>query len=163
MEFVIYGKDNCQYCERAKALLTQKSLDFSYLKIGEDFTREELLELAPDARTFPQIWLSEGDYIKRIGGYAELEKYLERSENEIESNLREGKTLRVTFTKKDGTERVMLCTTNPDIISSLIVEYSGAREIAKNPDVARVFDLEKNEWRSFRYDSVKAYEIEEVE
>lgn len=65
----------------------------------------------------------------------------------------------VTFTKKDGTERVMPCTTNPTVIMfksngnvepySLTYNSSGAR-------VASVYDLESNGWRSFRWESVKS-------
>ena len=39
--------------------------------IGEDFTREEVLELFPGARTFPQIKIDDVN----IGGYTELEKW----------------------------------------------------------------------------------------
>lgn len=64
----------------------------------------------------------------------------------------------VTFTKKDGTERVMPCTTNPTVImfktNGDIAPYSLT---TNNTDakVASVFDLESNGWRSFRWDSVK--------
>ena len=64
----------------------------------------------------------------------------------------------VTFTKKDGTERVMRCTTN---LSMIPVEKhpKGEKTISEGEEKKvetskRVFDLEKQEWRSFRYDSV---------
>ena len=61
----IYGKPRCPFCDRAKALCEQKGLEYDYKMLDADFTAEELFEKAPDARTFPQIWI--GD--KHVGGY----------------------------------------------------------------------------------------------
>lgn len=58
----------------------------------------------------------------------------------------------VTFTKKDGTERTMPCTTNEAIIA---VKGKSASYIPTGTEVATVFDLEVNDWRSFRFSSVK--------
>jgi glutaredoxin len=66
----IYGKDNCPYCDMAKALCEQKGLDYEYKLLGFDFTREELMETFPGARTFPQIILDG----QKIGGYTELKE-----------------------------------------------------------------------------------------
>ena len=74
MEFLIYGKDNCKYCIMAKALLTTKGYKFQYMNLGDDFTREDLLSLAPTAKTFPQIWLTNEN--RHIGTYEELEMFL---------------------------------------------------------------------------------------
>ena len=61
----IYGKDNCPYCDKAKALCEQKGYEYTYKQLGTDFTREELMEQFPTARTFPQIRI-DGE---AIGGY----------------------------------------------------------------------------------------------
>jgi glutaredoxin len=68
----IYGKTQCPYCDMAKALCEQKGLDFEYKLFGEDFSREELMETFPGARTFPQI-IVDGN---KIGGYVELKEHL---------------------------------------------------------------------------------------
>lgn len=61
----------------------------------------------------------------------------------------------VTFTKVDGTERVMHCTLNADYITKHDTYVKKTeRTKAKNEDVLSVFDTEKGEWRAFRYDSV---------
>lgn len=158
MKYVIYGKDNCPYCNKAKHLLSSNNIQFEYLTMGKDYTREELLELAPDAKTVPQIWLEMDDQLLYIGGYNELEQSLK---DPIESALNEGLTIEVIFTKVDGTERKMLCTKNKEIISERYTpeERKTEREYKEPEGVARVFDLEKNDWRSFRYDSVKSYTI----
>ena len=63
----------------------------------------------------------------------------------------------LTFTKKDGSERVMKCTTNPTYImfkDPSILESKRDKKI--NEDVLPVFDLEAGGWRSFRWDSIKS-------
>lgn len=55
----------------------------------------------------------------------------------------------VTFLKKDGTKRKMLCTLKPEVLPPL----KGSNH-ARNEEVLPVWDLEKNAWRSFRLDSI---------
>jgi glutaredoxin len=71
MEVVIWSKYHCPYCDQAKALLEQKGIEFQEKKIGDGFTREDLLEEVPNARTVPQIFIDG----KLIGGFQELKKY----------------------------------------------------------------------------------------
>jgi glutaredoxin 3 len=72
MKAVIWSKYHCPYCDQAKALLTQKGIEFEEKKIGDGYTKEELLEAIPTARTVPQIFLDE----QLIGGFTELRAYL---------------------------------------------------------------------------------------
>lgn len=72
-EIIVWSKYNCQYCEQAKALLKQKGLKFEERKIGDSWTKEDLLEAVPSARTVPQI-IIDG---RNIGGYTDLKKLLE--------------------------------------------------------------------------------------
>ena len=62
----------------------------------------------------------------------------------------------VTFTKVDGTERVMRCTLQPQYLPESI-EREGVK--VRNPDVQSVWDIDINAWRSFRFDSVKEFSI----
>lgn len=76
----------------------------------------------------------------------------EYSKQMVSTMLSEGPVV-VTFTKKDGTERIMPCTVNQAIVSA-----KGGGDAAGMLDAANhavVYDLEINEWRSFRWDSVK--------
>jgi len=66
----IWGKEQCPYCDMAKALCEQQKMDYEYKLLGFDFTREELMETFPGARTFPQI-IADG---QKIGGYTELKE-----------------------------------------------------------------------------------------
>jgi len=63
----------------------------------------------------------------------------------------------ITFTKKDGSERKMKCTLLEDKIPSEKVPKSETK--SKNEDALPVFDLEKESWRSFRWDSIKKIEF----
>jgi glutaredoxin 3 len=68
MNAIIWSKDQCPYCVQAKTLLTQKGIVFEERKIGVDYTKEDLLEAVPSARTVPQIFL-DGEL---VGGFTEL-------------------------------------------------------------------------------------------
>jgi hypothetical protein len=62
----------------------------------------------------------------------------------------------VTFVKKDGSDRTMKCTTNPTYILFKNPElFESKKEKKSNEDVMPVYDLDSQEWRSFRWDSVK--------
>jgi len=68
---VVYSKDHCPYCDQAKAWLNSKDLTFTEHKIGHNgFTRENLLEAVPTARTVPQIVI-DGTL---VGGWNELRR-----------------------------------------------------------------------------------------
>ena len=75
-----------------------------------------------------------------------------RTQELIENLLKSG-SITVTFTKKDGSNRVMKCTLNESLIPSDKVP-KGESTRKHNDAVRPVFDLEINEWRSFTWDSV---------
>ena len=69
------------------------------------------------------------------------------------------KDLRIMFTKKDGTERTMRATL---VESRIPVEKQPKSETQVSQTAGsaiRVFDSEAQEWRSFRWDSVKKVEF----
>jgi glutaredoxin len=72
MKAIVWSKYQCTFCEQAKALLTQKGITFEERKIGDGYTREQLLEAVPTARTVPQIFL-DGEL---VGGFNELKERL---------------------------------------------------------------------------------------
>ena len=75
MTAIIWSKYHCSYCDQAKALLRSKGIIFEEKKIGDGYTKEELLEAVPTARTVPQIFL-DGEL---VGGFTELKKKLTES------------------------------------------------------------------------------------
>jgi len=64
--------------------------------------------------------------------------------------LLEQSPVEVIFTKKDGTERTMKCT----LMEKFLPETVGS-DRPKNDETLAVYDLEKEGWRSFRWDSIK--------
>lgn len=69
---VVWSKNACPFCDQAKNLLKLKGIEYEERNISTDWTREQLLEAVPDARTVPQIFLDG----KLIGGFTELRKHL---------------------------------------------------------------------------------------
>lgn len=72
MKAVVWSKNACPFCVQAKALLKMKGIEFEERNINEDWTREQLLEAVPTARTLPQIFLDD----EHVGGFTELKKRL---------------------------------------------------------------------------------------
>jgi len=68
MKAIVWSKDQCPYCDQAKALLKSRNIEFEERNVSQDWTREQLLEAVPTARTVPQIFLNE----ELIGGFNEL-------------------------------------------------------------------------------------------
>ena len=75
MKAIVWSKDNCAFCDQAKALLEQRNIAYEEKKIGHGYTREDLLEAVPTARTVPQIFVN----INHVGGFTELRKYIEET------------------------------------------------------------------------------------
>ena len=73
MKAIVWSKYHCPYCDQAKALLTHKGITFEERKIGDGYTKEDLLEAVPTARTVPQIFIDE----VLIGGFTELQQHLQ--------------------------------------------------------------------------------------
>tara|TARA_B100002019_G_scaffold283094_1_gene289089 strand:- start:53 stop:319 length:267 start_codon:yes stop_codon:yes gene_type:complete len=74
-DVVVLSKPQCPYCDMARALLDKMGIDYTTRTLGKDLTREELLEIAPQARTMPQIIINN----QVIGGYNQLNTYIENT------------------------------------------------------------------------------------
>lgn len=72
MKAIVWSKDMCPFCDKAKALLKLKGIEYEERNINKDYTKEQLLEAVPNARTVPQIFLDD----ELVGGYTELQKKL---------------------------------------------------------------------------------------
>ena len=73
MKAILWSKYHCPYCDQARALLEQRSIEYEERKIGDGWTREDLLAAVPLARSVPQIFLDE----EYIGGFTELKRRLQ--------------------------------------------------------------------------------------
>ena len=72
MKAIVWSKDQCPYCDQAKRLLTSRGIAYEERNINHGYTREQLLESVPGARTVPQIFLDD----QLIGGFTDLQKHL---------------------------------------------------------------------------------------
>jgi hypothetical protein len=72
---------------------------------------------------------------------------------QLEALFKEHRLVEVTFTKVDGTIRVMPCTLDPELLPKVEVN-EGKKSKAPNPNTMSVFCTDKAEWRSFRIDNV---------
>ena len=71
------------------------------------------------------------------------------------AGMLEQSVVEVTFTKKDGTERVMNCT----LLEDYLPETTGAGSSSASSDALAVYDVDADGWRSFRWDSIKAVKL----
>lgn len=69
----------------------------------------------------------------------------------------------VTFTKVNGDERVMQCTLKEDLLPAQtdVEEQIQKKTKTPNADVLAVYDVTAEGWRSFRWDSVKDFKVEQ--
>jgi hypothetical protein len=72
----------------------------------------------------------------------------------IKGLLNDG-VVEVTFTKSDGTERVMKCTLKDEVISEHWFPKETESQRKYSEDALPVFDVESKGWRSFRWNSIK--------
>ena len=70
--YTIYSKPSCGYCLQAKQLLEMEQLPFEYKNLGTHYSLDELMTLAPNAKSFPQVF-KDGVL---VGGYSDLCEYL---------------------------------------------------------------------------------------
>ena len=73
-KYIIYSKPSCGYCLQAKQLLEMEQLPFEYKQLGTHYSLDELMTLAPNAKSFPQVF-KDGT---RIGGFSDLVEHLKQ-------------------------------------------------------------------------------------
>ena len=72
MKIIVYSKPACQFCVKAKDLLTRLGYEYTEKVVTKDLSLEELFEeIGKQVRTIPQIVIDG----KHIGGYNELTEY----------------------------------------------------------------------------------------
>jgi glutaredoxin 3 len=73
MKAIVWSKNACPFCDQAKNLLKSRGIEFEERNVSKDWTKEQLLEAVPNARTLPQIFLDDA----HIGGFTELRRHLQ--------------------------------------------------------------------------------------
>ena len=70
MEVIIYSKDNCSKCSKAKKKLNK--FNPKIIILNKDINRDEFFKKFPKSKSLPQIIINNN----HIGGYEDLEKWL---------------------------------------------------------------------------------------
>ena len=76
MNFTVYSRKGCDYCERIKTVLRLTGSTYVVYNLGEDFTREEFIAEFGEGSTFPQV-SCDG---KKLGGSVETVKFLKEQQ-----------------------------------------------------------------------------------
>jgi glutaredoxin 3 len=75
MKAIVWSKDQCPYCVQAKSLLESRGIEYEERNVSQEWTKEQLLEAVPTARTLPQIIINNN----LVGGFTELRRYVEET------------------------------------------------------------------------------------
>ena len=72
MNFAVYTRSGCPYCDKIKKVLVTKGHMFTEYRLDTHFNRDEFYKQFGMGSTFPQVLLDS----KRLGGCTETVKYL---------------------------------------------------------------------------------------
>lgn len=75
MNFTIYSKDGCPYCEKIKKVMDLTNLNYVVYTLNENFTKEEFYSEFGEGTTFPQIICND----QKIGGCTDTINYLKEN------------------------------------------------------------------------------------
>jgi hypothetical protein len=89
--------------------------------------------------------------------YSEMDEKNKKAFREWIKGVLRNETATLTFQKKDGTMRVMKASLRESDFPTYEKKTESVRK--QNDEVLSVVDLELNEWRSFRFDSIKKIEF----
>ena len=72
MNFAVYTKESCPYCEKIKQVLDLTKTSYVVYNLGEQFDKQSFYEEFGKGSTFPQV-LVDG---KKLGGCIDTIEYL---------------------------------------------------------------------------------------
>jgi len=67
---ILYSKNYCSFCGRAKAFLHSKNIEFEEIDVTDDGRLQEKMQRLSGRRTVPQIFIDE----MPVGGFEELKE-----------------------------------------------------------------------------------------
>ena len=76
MNFTVFSKDGCSYCEKVKKVLELTSSKFVVYTLGEQFDRDAFYGEFGEGSTFPQV-VVDG---KKLGGCVDTIQYLKENQ-----------------------------------------------------------------------------------
>jgi glutaredoxin len=76
MNFTVYSKEGCPYCDKVKKVLELTNTQFVVYTLSEDFTREEFYSEFGEGSTFPQVICDD----KKLGGSVDTIRFLKEQQ-----------------------------------------------------------------------------------
>ena len=76
MNFAVYTKDGCPYCDKVKQVLELTGSNFVVYNLGEQFDRDAFYGEFGEGSTFPQV-VVDG---KKLGGCTDTIQYLKENQ-----------------------------------------------------------------------------------
>ncbi len=73
MNFAVYSKEGCPYCEKIKKVLDLTKTSYVVYNLGEHFDKKSFYDEFGDGSTFPQV-VVDG---KKLGGCVDSIKFLQ--------------------------------------------------------------------------------------
>ncbi len=76
MNFTVYSKTGCPYCDKVKNVLDLTEQKYVIYTLGQDFTKEEFYAEFGEGSTFPQVICDD----KKLGGSVDTIKFLKEQQ-----------------------------------------------------------------------------------
>ena len=76
MNFTVYSKDGCPYCEKIKEVMTLTKQNHVVYNLEDDFTREDFYGEFGQGSTFPQVICDDTGQRHKIGGCSETVEFI---------------------------------------------------------------------------------------
>jgi len=76
MNFTVYSKEDCPYCEKVKQVLELTKLQYVVYTLNKEFTKEEFYSEFGEGSTFPQVICD----TKKLGGCVDTIKFLKEQQ-----------------------------------------------------------------------------------
>ena len=86
----------------------------------------------------------------------ELDFNYEGVKEKTKQLLKECEQVTITFTKLDGSERVLVGTLKKEKLPVIEESDKPKRQIKQNDGVIKVYDLENEGWRSVKWETIKS-------
>lgn len=145
----LYTKPDCDYCSKAKQYLDERNIKYTIEVITSPEAAirvKEKLGWAPDERVTLPIVMIDGRY---RGGYEGLKRAIDDmiAPHTEMKRLLSSAVVEMNIRKKDGSQRPIRCTLSPDLCPP-VTEKTDARKVYFDPTYLRVFDLDKQAYRT---------------
>ena len=76
MNFAVYSKDGCPYCDKIKQVLNLTKTSYVVYNLGEQFDKKSFYDEFGEGATFPQVSVNG----KKLGGCVDTIEYLKEKQ-----------------------------------------------------------------------------------